>query len=142
MCEFDQSRYEALKPGAREYLQFAADFGKAVAARRPCNAEALGMAASALTQLGYYQEGLAYDQRLFALRPRDPVVIYNLACSLALVGDDDAAFSRLEDAIRLGYRDAASIAADADWAKVRDDPRFKELLRFAKDSGKEAGCEP
>lgn len=132
--DFDKSRYDRMRSDYRAYRVFTMGLAKALAAKRPCNPEALALAATSLTELGYYREGLTYDERLYKLRPRDPVVVYNLACSLALVGDDAAAFSRLEDAIRLGYRDAESIAADDDWAKMRDDPRFKELLQFAKDA--------
>ena len=131
MAICDKQRFNALNAAEREQWQFSADFGRAVLKKRPCNPEALAMAATALTTLGYYAEGLEYDRRLYALRPRDPLVVYNFACSLALTGATDEAFSRLEEAINLGYDDAQQLNRDPDWDKVRGFERFQELLLLA-----------
>lgn len=139
MGECDAQRFSALKTAEQELLQFKADFARAVLGNRPCNPEALAMAANALTALGYYADGLEFDRRLYALRPRDPVVVYNLSCSLALVNDRDAAFAMLEEAIDLGYSDAAQMRQDPDWEKVRELPRFQELLARAEDKHKAQG---
>jgi len=130
MC--DKQRYNALSPAEREQWQFSADFGRAILKKRPCNPEALAMAATALTTLGYYAEGLEYDRRLYALRPCDPLVVYNFACSLALTGAVDEAFRRLEEAIHLGYDDPQQLNRDPDWDKVRGNERFQELLLLMK----------
>ncbi len=81
------------------------------------------------TQTGRYQEGADVDRRLTDLRPDDPIVHYNLACSLALLGRPDDAFASLERAMVLGYRDFAYMDKDPDLAPVREDPRYRDLRR-------------
>lgn len=127
----DDRRYNALDPKERAQIAFAAEFAERVLARRPQQLEALQVAANALTTLGYYEDGLKYDQQLIMLRPRDPVVCYNLACSLALTGRLEMALHRLRQAVGLGYTDAGHMVADADLAALRQDERFAEILRLA-----------
>ncbi len=68
------------------------------------------------------------------LLPDDPTWRYNLACSLALEGKADSALDELEKAIDLGFRDADTIAGDADFVKVAGVPRFNELVEDARKS--------
>ncbi|MCA1629262.1 MAG: tetratricopeptide repeat protein [Acidobacteria bacterium] len=53
---------------------------------------------------------------------------YWLASVYALEGDADAAFDWLARAVRLGNENRAFFERDRNWAKLRDDPRFVELL--------------
>ena len=46
--------------------------------------------------------------------PEDPVVWYNHACSCALLGLADQAFTSLEQAIELGYNDFVWMTNDSD----------------------------
>jgi tetratricopeptide (TPR) repeat protein len=87
----------------------------------------------AYTRVGRYEDGLRMDVRLSRLMPDDPTVQYNLGCSLALTGRRDEAFETLGRAVRLGYRDAEHMVADADLASIRDDDRFRELLSRVRD---------
>ena len=68
-----------------------------------------------------------------ALLPDDPVWHYNLACALAYFKDPTPALDALEEAIDLGFRDADAIAADRDLKRVADNPRFAELVEYARD---------
>ncbi|GHS93317.1 hypothetical protein FACS1894139_03450 [Planctomycetales bacterium] len=131
MSTCDPKRFENLKADRREYLMFAADAARDFLRRRPFSREALLVAANSLTTLGFYEDGLAFDRRLFELAANDPVVVYNYACSQALNGDFECAFSLLEQAIRLGYRNSQQIRQDPDWEAARDDPRFSRLLNLA-----------
>jgi tetratricopeptide (TPR) repeat protein len=97
--------------------------------RDPNYIEALQILGDAYTKRGDYEKGLNIDQRLAALRPDDPLVLYNLACSLALTGQTDEAFRALERAITLGYNDAAWLKRDSDLKSLRNDPRFAALLQ-------------
>jgi hypothetical protein len=102
----------------------------------PDDAEVLEALGHLLTRIGRHREGLAADQRLVELRPGEPVAHYNLACSLALVGDKDAAFARLRIALGMGFRDVAYIRKDRDLRSLKDDPRFEALLaEFAENTG-------
>jgi tetratricopeptide (TPR) repeat protein len=117
-------------------LEFQADFLGRACARRPGNFEALSDLASILTRLGRVEEGLAADQELVRLAPKEPVVHYNLACSLALLDRVDAALDALERAIALGYRDLDHLEEDGDLERVRASPRYRSLLVRLRAKGK------
>src|SRR5688572_17808003 len=82
--------------------------------RDPAYIDALQLLGDDYTKRGKYVAGLRIDQKLAVLRPRDPLVFYNLACSLCLSGQYDEAADALERAIDLGYRDFRWLAEDPD----------------------------
>jgi tetratricopeptide (TPR) repeat protein len=114
--------------GARE-LDFQIGFFELARARNPDDVEALETLGMAYTQRGLYAQGLEVDRRLAELRPKNPRVHYNLACSYALVGDVDLAIASLERAIELGYDDVEHLERDRDLDPIRHDRRFQELVR-------------
>lgn len=124
----DEKRFRSVPSPERDFLTFEIDFCFKILDRRPSQLEALEVAANALTRLGYYADGLKLDQRLAKLLPENPVVFYNLACSLALTHQIDEAFEALEKAFRLGYEDLVHPRQDPDLANLRSDPRFAQLL--------------
>ena len=75
-----------------------------------------------------YHEGLAVDRVLARLRPDDPVIFYNLACSYSLVGWVPSALRALGRALALGYRDFRHMMQDRDLRALRRDKRFKGLI--------------
>ncbi len=81
-------------------------------------------------RLGEPDRGVAIDRRLVTLAPHDPIVRYNLACSLSLGGDADGAFDALRHAIRLGYNDVGHLLQDQDLAPLRASPLFEDILRL------------
>ncbi len=99
--------------------------------------EALVALAELYTKQGSYVKGLALDQRLARLRPDEPVILYNLACSLSLVGDVAGAFEAIKRAIHHGYEDLAHLEKDADLSNLMEDPMFRDYYRGIK--GKETG---
>jgi tetratricopeptide (TPR) repeat protein len=56
------------------------------------------------------------------------VLLYNLACAEAMLGESDEALTHLEQAIAARPSFAEDARGDADFASLRDDPRFTELL--------------
>lgn len=84
------------------------------------------------TQAGRYRDGLAVDRRLVALRPRDPVAMYNLACSHSLLKQLTRGFAALKRAIELGYRDVEQMRVDTDLDNLRKDPRWNDLVSVMK----------
>lgn len=84
------------------------------------------------TQCGRYRDGLAVDRRLVAMRPRDPISYYNLACSHSRLKQAARAFAALRRAIELGYRDVEHMQADPDLENIRKDPRWQDLLGVMK----------
>jgi Flp pilus assembly protein TadD len=109
-------------------LEFLAELLGRSLVLHPDRFDALVEYATVLTRLGRLEEGLEADRRLVALAPDDPTVHYNLACSLALVGQDSAALDELERAVTLGYRDAEHLLVDEDLAVLRGSPRFARLF--------------
>jgi hypothetical protein len=106
--------------------------------RDPDDSEVLAELAEACTRLRRYRRGLQLDRRLVRRHPEDPIVRYNLACSLALTGDLPGAARELLAAARLGYRDLEHLLRDPDLRRLRRDPSFAalraELERITRES--------
>ncbi|MBI4575054.1 MAG: hypothetical protein HY722_02195 [Planctomycetes bacterium] len=100
----------------------------------PEHVEALEVLGHLYTQDGRHRQGLEVDRRLARLRPEEPLVHYNLACSLALCGDPDGALKALKRSMALGYRDLEHMARDPDLATLRDLPEFRRLLEGRKEA--------
>ena len=67
------------------------------------------------------------------LLPDDPTWHYNLACSLAYLKKPNESLDELETAIDLGFRDSEQIANDSDLKRISKNPRFKELVEYARE---------
>jgi len=67
------------------------------------------------------------------LLPDDPTWHYNLACSLAYFKKKTPALDELEKAIDLGFRDPEAIAKDSDLARLAQEARFRELVKYAEE---------
>lgn len=98
--------------------------------------EALVALAELYTKEGLYDKGLALDRRLAELRPEDPVIQYNLACSLSLKGDIPAAFETMKCAVKHGYQDFAHLEKDQDLLNLLSDPGFQDYYRELRNAGK------
>lgn len=107
-------------------------FLEALRGRCPDNGRILEALGEMYTRTGRYKDGLEVDLELSRINPHESVVWYNLACSYALVGDKDAAFTALEKAVRLGYRDTNWMRQDSDLEVLRKDPRFEAILKLAR----------
>lgn len=113
----------------REYMMFCLEFCGAVLERRPSHIEALALAAGYYTELGFFADGLKVDRILLSLRPGDPLILYNLACSYSLNSLPDDALSALAEAVENGYTDHRHMEQDRDLAALREDPRFKSIIQ-------------
>ncbi len=109
-------------------LDFEIAFYEGVLKRDPNLVDVLIPLGDAYTKRGYHEKGLEIDLRLARLRPDDPIIFYNLACSYSLLGQIPSALDNLEKAMALGYREFRFLLSDPDLANVRTDPRLKELL--------------
>jgi tetratricopeptide (TPR) repeat protein len=127
--------FELNAPKAEAWQQMFCEFevrlARAVLHGAPDHLDALHMLGSSLTRLGRHEEALSVDHRLTRLRPFDPVVHYNLACSLSNLERIDEAFEALERSIELGYRDFRFLQKDPDLEAVRRDPRYRAFLERA-----------
>jgi tetratricopeptide (TPR) repeat protein len=117
-----------------EGLSVEIQFYEGILAQDPDYVEALIPLAEAYTKAGLYEKGLETDQRLAELRPNDPTVHYNLACSWALTGHRDKALATLEHAIELGFSDVELLMKDEDLVSLHDEEEFARLIaRFFPD---------
>ncbi len=82
-----------------------------------------------------HEKGLNVDMKLAELKPANPLVHYNLACSYSLLGNIDAAINTLKKAIDLGYKDVEHLERDSDLINIRSDKRYKELIEKLKAKG-------
>jgi len=84
-------------------LDIEIGFLEGIVHRDPGYVDALQLLGDDYTKRGKYLSGLNIDQKLSGLRPRDPLVFYNLACSLCLTRNFEEAANALEQA-RIGVR--------------------------------------
>lgn len=113
---------------AHENLDYQIAFYEELIKDDPDFIEALIAVGDAYTKRGRYDDGLHIDERLVEMKPDDPVIRYNLACSYSLVKMSDPCLKALEKAFELGYNDLEFMEADPDLDFIKKDPRFKELL--------------
>lgn len=112
----------------RSQLEFDTEFYARVLDRHPDYIDVLRCQGELLTRQGQYQQGLEMDLRLVALLPDDEVALYNLACSLSLVGRLQESIETLRRAIECGYDDLEYFLLDSDLDNLRDEPEFLQLL--------------
>ncbi len=114
---------------SEEDPEFEIAFYEGLLRRRPDFLQVLIVLAELYTRRSRHEEALRLDERLAALRPDDPVIHYNLACSRALLGRVEEALDALRRAVRLGYDDFDHMDKDPDLASLRRDPRYRAWRR-------------
>ncbi len=102
-------------------------FIEGVVRRAPDYVDALRILGDDYTQRGRLTDGLTVDEQLARLRPDDPTVLYNLACSYSLTGRVAEAFNALHRALAAGYNDFKWMAQDPDLEVVRQHPLYDEV---------------
>jgi tetratricopeptide (TPR) repeat protein len=115
-------------------IRFEIEFFEEVLRKDPNHVAALVSLGELYTQSGRILEGLAVDEKLSSLFPYEPVVHYNLACSLSLLDRGDEAVAMLRKALNLGFDDFEGLQEDTDLDNIRDHPGFIELLLNARKS--------
>ena len=112
---------------SKESLSYEIEFFEALIGQDENFVDALIPLGDAYTKAGEYEKGLKIDLRLSRLRPCDPLIHYNLACSYSLLGEMDCAYDALERAIIFGYDDYKSMMKDPD---LRNDVHSKAFVPF------------
>lgn len=102
-------------------------FIEGVVRRDPNFLEALQILGDDYTRRGRLDDGLKIDEQLARLRPEDPTVLYNLACSYSLLGQTDAAFAAIDRALLAGYKDFKWMTQDPDLELLRKHPGFEQV---------------
>jgi len=118
----------SLKPKTTKSKNFEIKFYEQIISQRPNFIDALISLADVYTKKGFHQQGLAIDKRLSLLKPDDPIIFYNLACSFSLVGESKKSFKTLEKAVSLGYGEFNYILEDPDLENLRKSPGFNDAF--------------
>ncbi len=113
---------------SKDLLDFEITFYEKLLKDSPDFVDALMALGESYTRRGWHDKGLLIDQRLSRLRPHEPIIWYNLACSLSLLRRFDEALDSLRQAIALGYDDFEYLLKDADLAQLRQQPKFRRLI--------------
>ena len=116
-------------PRKKDDIEFEIAFYEKVLADAPDFIEALSAIGDLYTRAGYWQKGLDVDVRLSELRPEDPIVLYNLACSYALLNQTRAALNALSKAVESGYDDFRYLLADRDLENLLKDARVQAFIK-------------
>ena len=120
-------------------LDIEITFMEGVVGRDPQFLDAWRVLSDAYSRRGKLDEGLKADERLARLRPEDPSVLYNLACSYSLAKKFEEAASVLSRAISNGFVDFKWLMKDPDLSALRKEPPFKKV--WAKISAFQADVE-
>ncbi|MFH1771637.1 MAG: hypothetical protein ABH872_02365 [Candidatus Omnitrophota bacterium] len=107
---------------------FEIKFYESILKERPDFIQVLISLGDTYTRKGFYDEGLEVDKKLTRLKPDCPIVYYNLACSLSLLGKTDEALAQLKKAVLLGYDDIVYMLKDKDLENVRKHPKFNVFI--------------
>ena len=118
----------AKTPRVTELLEFEIAFYQELLQTKPDHVDALTALGEAYTRRGLYEKGLEVDRRLIQLKIKDPVVWYNLACSLSLLKRIDESLEAIQQAITLGYDDFEFLAKDPDLDVLRRSPQFRRFV--------------
>jgi serine/threonine protein kinase/Flp pilus assembly protein TadD len=94
----------------------------------PDDARALCLGGGALSEIGEIEKALDWAKRAIDIDPNDPGVLYNASCIYSLLEKIDQALNCFERAIDSGFASKEWIETDSDLDKIRNQPRFKEIL--------------
>ena len=111
-----------------ELWEFEIAFYQRLLNEKPDFVEALMALGEAYTRRGWHEKGLEIDRRLTQLKAENPVIWYNLACSLSLLRRLDESLESLQRAMALGYDDFEFLAKDPDLDALRRSPQFRRFL--------------
>ncbi len=135
--EIPEYRFELKSPEFQKTDdEFTIWFLEGILGKYPTYVECLMYLGNAYTATGMYEEGLRVDLKLAKLRPKDPLVHYNLACSFSLMERLNESLESLEKAIDLGYDDLTHLINDSDLDSLRDEESYKVLINKLKKSSK------
>ena len=98
----------------------------------PTDRRALSMGSVSLFETGEKEEALTWLNKALKLYPEDGTILFNGVCLYALNGDKDEAISLMEIAIEKGYGNKEWIERDPDYDSLRNEQRFKALIKKLK----------
>jgi hypothetical protein len=95
----------------------------------PVNATFAFQLATSLLQAKDYRKAIPAFENALALRAGFPAnMAYNIACSYAMLGDKEQAFTWLNKSFDMGLRNLERARVDPDLLSLHDDPRFARIV--------------
>ncbi|HUT32226.1 MAG TPA: HEAT repeat domain-containing protein [Planctomycetota bacterium] len=76
-----------------------------------------------------YDKALEQYKKALELEPKNSIALYNVACTYSRMKKLEEALDALERCIEAGYRDVGWMEKDPDLDNLRDEPRYKALVR-------------
>jgi len=76
-----------------------------------------------------YEKALEQYNKALKIEPKNSIVLYNIACTYSRMKKIAEALDALERSVDCGYRDLDWMEKDADLDNIRDEPRYKALVR-------------
>ncbi len=98
----------------------------------PDDVRAIYMGSGDLLALGRTEEALSWGERALAIDPHDQATLYNVACLYSNARRIQRAVDLLEQAVDAGFAQKQWIEHDGDLDPLRNEPRFKALLKRMK----------
>ena len=86
---------------------------------------------------GELDKALAEYEKARTLEPKNSIVHYNIACTYARMKKLAVALDALERSVECGYRDVGWMEKDSDLDTLRDQPRYKALVRKVREMQQE-----
>ena len=118
-------RFEESRAMARSGIEAA----ERMSAQHPDVSLPIAIGAGALVRLGERKRALQWCARALAIAPDDPLTLYNVACSYALLGELDLTLDVLERwRPRANAKTKSWIRSDTDFHSLLNQPRFQEFL--------------
>ena len=114
---------------SREMSRSGIEAAERISARHPDLSLPIAFGACALVRLGERSRALEWCARALAIAPDDPLTLYNVACSYALMGELDLTLEVLERwRSRANAKTKSWVRSDTDFDAFRGHPHFQAFL--------------
>jgi adenylate cyclase len=94
----------------------------------PDDARAWNLGATILAALNETERAIEFMRKAVAIDPDDPQLLYNVACTYAVLGRSEEALTSLEHAVDNGYGHKDWLSHDPDFDSLREMPRFRAIV--------------
>jgi TolB-like protein/tRNA A-37 threonylcarbamoyl transferase component Bud32/cytochrome c-type biogenesis protein CcmH/NrfG len=84
------------------------------------------------SKVGKGNEAAQQLEMSVAMRPNDPNVLYNAACTYGVLEMKPEALAMLKRAVEAGFTDVEWISRDTDLSCLREEPEFKRIIEIQK----------
>ena len=117
----------------QQEMDFEIRFYEGIVKNSPDFHQALIALGDLYTRKGLVEKGMEIDNKLSQLRPDDPIVFYNLACSYSLLNRIEDARTAMKTAFARGYDDFRHLERDQDLKNLMKDRGFQQYLSREKE---------